>query len=213
MKRFWVILLALLLFAGAAAEENDGVIAKVTTEKGPLWLRADRSAWSRGIDQIPNGTCLLVTEEAPDWCRVDWNGKTGFCSTAYLTFLREADRQLLSYRVLRPGDTGEDVLALKARLQELGYIRAGAEITDYYNDILKERVILFQRETGMTENGVASQELQMYLYSDQAPVCTQTLPKARGTAKAERQSVNRVICGCCWGEGCECCNNTGWIYY
>ena len=93
------------------------------------------------------------------------------------------------------------------------FVGAGAEITDYYSDLLKKRVILFQRETGMTENGVASQELQMFLYSDQAPVCTQTLPKARSAAKSERQSVNRVICGCCWGEGCECCNETGWIYY
>ncbi len=28
-----------------------------------------------------------------------------------------------------------------------------------------------------------------------------------------QDSPNRVICGCCLGEGCECCGFTGWIEY
>ena len=53
------------------------------------------------------------------------------------------------------------------------------------------------------------QELQAYLFSDKAPACSQTLPRIR-TKVADKSS--RMICGCCMGDGCECCNFTGWVY-
>lgn len=211
MRIISLLLLLMLLCVPASAEQ--GMVVKVTTEKGPLWLRAEPSAWSRGIAQIPNGTCLLLTEEGEEWHQVAWNGQSGYCSAQFLTVLREADLALLDYHILRLGDSGAEVEALKVRLQELGYIRAGAELNASYNDILKERIILFQRETGMTETGIASQELQMYLFSEKAPRCTQDLPEIRSANAENKENVNRVICGCCWGEGCECCNGTGWIYY
>ena len=109
----------------------------------------------------------------------------------------------------RDGDKGDDVLTLKKRLQELGYIRSGATLTNRYTQETAQRVILFQRQTGMTEDGVAWQELQAYLFSDKAPACSQTLPRIR-TKVADKR--NRMICGCCMGEGCECCNFTGYVY-
>ena len=99
--------------------------------------------------------------------------------------------------------------ALLRRLQELGYIRSGATLTNRYTQETAQRVILFQRQTGMTEDGVAWQELQEYLFSDKAPACSQTLPRIR-TKVADKR--NRMICGCCMGEGCECCNFTGYVY-
>ena len=111
--------------------------------------------------------------------------------------------------MLRDGDRGDDVLALKKRLQELGYIRSGASLTNRYTQETAQRVTLFQRQTGMTEDGVAWQELQAYLFSDRAPACNQTLPRIR-TKVADPDK--RVVCGCCMGDGCECCNFTGWIY-
>ena len=165
------------------------------------------------IASVPNGSCLLVLEEDESWCLCRWDGKTGYCGTAYLTMLREADPGLLDYRVLRPGDRGEDVLALKRRLRDLGYIRPGASLTNVYNDVLAERVILFQRQTGMTEDGVASQELQAYLFSDRAPVCSQNLPAVRSPVMSEGNGLRKEICGCCMGEGCEYCGGKGWIFY
>ena len=72
--------------------------------------------------------------------------------TEFLTILREADPSMLEYRVLKTGDKGEDVLALKKRMKELGYLRNAAQLTDTYTDVTAERVVLFQRQTGMTEN-------------------------------------------------------------
>ena len=63
----------------------------------------------------------------------------------------------------------------------------------------------------MTEDGIASQELQAYLFSDKAPACTQTLPRVR--TRVPQSGESPVICGCCFGEGCECCGFTGWITY
>ena len=209
IRIFSVLLCTALLLSAAFAEgTQSGTIAKVTTEKGSLKLRKSAAPKGKVVAEIPNGTCILVTREGKEWCEVSWEDRTGFCRTEYLTFLREADQSLLSYRVLRPGDKGEDVIALKKRLQELGYIRTGATLTNRYNDDTAERVALFQQQTGMTADGVAYQELQAYLFSEKAPVCNQRLPRVRTKVAG---TGTRVICGCCMGEGCECCHFTGWI--
>ena len=207
-----VCLLVMLALAEACfGEEQTGTVAKVTTARGALKLRSRPDDRARVLDEIPNGTCVLVLPEGSEWSQVVFGNKTGYCKTDFLTFLQGADPSILTYRVLRKGNRGDDVLAVKRRLQELGYIRSGADLTNIYNDTLAERVTLFQRQTGMTEDGVASQELQAYLFSDKAPVCTQTLPKVR--FRVPQSGENRVFCGCCFGEGCECCGFTGWITY
>ena len=209
------LIILMLLFTAAfplsvhGEEQPDSIAAKVSTEKGALKLRKTAGPKGKVIGEIPNGTCILVTKEAEDWCEVSWNGQTGYCKTEFLILYRGADLSLLDYRVLRDGDKGDDVIALKQRLQELGYIRSGAALTNRYTQETAQRVILFQRQAGMTEDGVAWQELQAYLFSDKAPTCSQTLPRIR-TKVADKG--NRMICGCCMGEGCECCNFTGWVY-
>ena len=211
--KVWLICLMLVLSAAVCSAEGiRGVVAKVTTEKGPLKLRCEAGNSARVLAEIPNGTCILVLKEGKEWSQVVSGNQTGFCRTGFLTFLRGADPSLLNYRVLRKGMKGNDVLAVKQRLQELGYIRGGSELTNVYNETLAERMILFQRQTGMTEDGIASQELQAYLFSDRAPVCTQTLPRIRSRVVSQ-SAENREICGCCMGEGCECCGFKGWISY
>lgn len=207
------VLLLLIVFPFSAAEERNGMVAKIVTEnKGPLKLRESAGRNGRVLDEIPNGTCLLVVQQDDSWCKVIYQEQEGFCKTEFLKLFPEADLSMLTYRVLKNGDRGEDVLALKQRMQELGYIRSAATLTDRYTDETKGRIVLFQRQTGMTEDGIASQELQAYLFSDKAPVCTQTLPRPRSKV-ISADNTNRVICGCCMGEGCECCGFTGWISY
>ena len=189
------LLVILMLVSFSEAEEKAGIVAKVTTaNKGPLKLRTEASQKCRVIDEIPNGTCVLVTEEGESWCRLIYQEQEGYCMTEFLTLLREADPSMLEYRVLKNGDKGEDVLALKKRLKELGYLRSAAQLTDSYTDVTAERIILFLRQTGMTEDGIASQELQAYLFSDKAPSCTQTLPRVRSRVSSGDDS-SRVICG------------------
>ena len=215
MKRLFVLTVSILLIAVlciSLAEDRGGLVAKVVTQKGPLKMRVSAGEKGSVTDEIPNGTCILVLQEDEKWCQVSYRGKTGYCKTDFLILLRDADPSMLDYRVLQKGDKGGDVIALKQRLQELGYIRSGSELTNVYNDVTVERVKLFQKETGITEDGIASQELQAYLFSEKAPVCGQKLPRARTPVLSEGGG-KRIICGCCMGEGCECCGFTGWINY
>ncbi|MBQ6527982.1 MAG: hypothetical protein IJI38_05615 [Clostridia bacterium] len=55
--------------------------------------------------------------------------------------------------------------------------------------------------------------MQAYVFSDRAPQCTQTLPRIRSQVRKEDSGLSRMICGCCMGDGCECCGYAGWIYY
>jgi len=196
----------------SSAEKSTGIVAKVTTKKGPLKMREQTGGKGRVLTEIPNGTCILVLQEDEISCRVSYQDRTGYCKTEFLTLLREADPSMLEYRVLQRGAKGDDVLALKQRLQDLGYIRSGSDLTNVYNDVTAERVTLFQRQIGITEDGIASQELQAYLFSEKAPVCGQKLPKVRSRVVSQDGS-RRIFCGCCMGEGCECCHFTGWIEY
>lgn len=215
MYRLLSIVLILTFLASVAfAEESlmtGGIVGKVITPKGSLNMRTKSSDKSKIIAEIPNGTCILVTEEGSNWCQVQWKGSVGYCKKEYLLLLREADPVLLSYRVLSKGDKGKDVLSIKSRLQELGYIRNGTKLTDLYNDTLEERLIIFQRQIGVEEDGIASQELQAYLFSDRAPICTETLPRPQRSQVVTEQTNRRRICGCCMGDGCDCCNYTGWL--
>ncbi|MCR4707294.1 MAG: peptidoglycan-binding protein [Clostridiales bacterium] len=213
-----VVIMWLVICSLAGAEERgflleSGVVGKVITGKGPLRLRTKADENSTVVTEIPNGTYLLVQEEGEKWCLCEWKDKSGYCRADYVTILRDADHALLNYRILRKGDKGDDVIALKERLQELGYIRSGSVLTNVYNDTLASRVILFQREMGMTEDGVATQETQAYLFSDRAPVCTQKLPRIRSQTRKADGTRRKEICGCCMGEGCECCDFTGWIVF
>lgn len=208
-----VILVAMILVGNGIAEQETekGFVAKVTVPKGTLRMRAKPSDKSRVLCEIRNGTCLLVLEEGDTWCKVTAEEKTGYCKTSCLIMMREADPALAGYHVLLRGDKNDEVLAVKERLQSLGYFREGATLTNAYTDTLTERIRIFQRQNGLDEDGVVSQELQMLLFSDRAKACSETLPPAsHGQIPGE---MNRVFCGCCFGEGCECCKFTGWIYY
>lgn len=216
MKKLFVFLISVitvfLFLCISSAEDHPGIIAKVTTKKGPLKMRESADTKGRVLTEIPNGTCILVLQEDEIWCQVSYQDQPGYCRTEFLTLLREADPAMLEYRVLQKGAKGDDVLALKQRLQDLGYIRSGSELTNVYNDVTAERVTLFQKQIGITEDGIASQELQAYLFSEKAPVCGQKLPKVRSRVVSQDGS-RRIFCGCCMGEGCECCHFTGWIDY
>lgn len=214
VKKFTVLLMILtILFSSYALAEDISLVGKVTTPKGSLNMRSGPAENSRIVTAIPNGSCLLITQENDQWLQVRWDGLDGYCKAEFITVLDGADPGILNYSVLSRGDRGEEVTELKSRLQELGYIRDGASLTDSYNDTLTERVKLAQRQSGFPETGIATPEFQAFIYSDRAPFCTETLPKAKRSQVIEPGKMNRKMCGCCMGEGCDCCGMSGWIYY
>ncbi len=71
-----------------------------------------------------------------------------------------------TYRELKRGDRGEDVLALKDRLYDLGYI-ASKNYGDDYNHNTVQRIKDLQKKNGLKATGVATPELQELIFSDQ----------------------------------------------
>ena len=65
------------------------------------------------------------------------------------------------------GSRGDEVKALKERLQALGYYKAG-NITRQYTEDTAERVRRFQRANGLPETGEADEATQEWLYSPDA---------------------------------------------
>lgn len=72
------------------------------------------------------------------------------------------------YEPLKKGDKGDEVLAMKERMQELGYFSANAELSNAYNDTCVERVKMFQKNNGLSATGAADAETLSLLYSDAA---------------------------------------------
>ncbi len=71
------------------------------------------------------------------------------------------------YKALRLGDRSDDVLSLQNRLSELGYF--GASPSGYFGSQTEAAVRLFQKAASLSVDGVAGNETQTVLYSDDAP--------------------------------------------
>ncbi len=71
------------------------------------------------------------------------------------------------YTTLKQEDDSDAVAALQQRLMELGYFDYD-EITTYYGTVTKSAVQLFERASGLTEDGVADSLTQALLFGEQA---------------------------------------------
>ena len=78
------------------------------------------------------------------------------------------EAKVQQYDPLQKGDKGAEVVQMKERLQALGYFRAGAELSDTYNDTCVERVQQFQQNNGLSATGIADADTLTLLYSDAA---------------------------------------------
>lgn len=81
-----------------------------------------------------------------------------------LTCLVQADTL---YRDLASGNSGDDVLAMKERLYDLGYYTT-TKLTAAYNDAVSKVAKTFQKNNGLEQTGDMSAYMQALLYSDAA---------------------------------------------
>lgn len=95
-----------------------------------------------------------------------------------------AAAQELEYRTLKPGMKGEDVLAMKNRLHELGYIRTAKNNEKYTNEIAAI-VKKFQLCNGLERTGILTPQEQALLYSDAALPYFEVTPSPKPTATPE----------------------------
>lgn len=148
--------------------------AEVTTDKGPLNMRMSPKSSGTVLKRIPNYTIVLVLKPDDDWSKVAYDGKEGYVISDYLSILDS-----LPYSTLEQGAHGKEVLSLKERLQELGYFRAGAtEMTDSFTETMTKRIMIFQQLNGLAQTGVATPELQAFIFWGNAAKNTAYLPPA-----------------------------------
>ena len=81
------------------------------------------------------------------------------------------------FRTLRLGDSGEDVIALKTRMYELGYFTT-TKFSSVYNETTRDRVKELQRKNGLKADGIVTPDLQYLIFSDEC------LPKSAKKATA-----------------------------
>mgnify|MGYP001066141647 CR=1 FL=1 len=91
------------------------------------------------------------------------------------------------YETLQRGDVGSGVLALKYRLQELGYPIGNT--TGQYDDETAKAVSLFYEEYGFKPNEVAVVELQKELYSENARRYSGSVQAPATTGGAQGESA------------------------
>lgn len=216
------LLCLLLALPGLAAQSLSPVVARVTTASGTLNLRATPKANAKVITKLRPDTLVLVLGKEGEYSHISVQEQEGYVRTEFLT-VTDDPPESLAYQPLKVGDRGEAVLALKERLQALGYLRPGAALTPHYTNDIAQRVKIFQRTHALEETGVASPGMQLLLFSGDAKKNQEELPAVKrmftravnasdaGFDWAQYMRDNPGTCGCCMGEGCECCNFTGRI--
>ena len=90
----------------------------------------------------------------------------GVAGSATLARLYSADAipasaAAVDYDTIRPGDSGEMVVELQDCLMQMGYLD---EITGYYGDETVRAVKAFQRDNGLTPDGVAGSRTLVLLF-------------------------------------------------
>ena len=64
------------------------------------------------------------------------------------------------------GSNTEEVLAIKKRMQLLGYFVENAELSGNYNSLMQERIRMFQADFGLKQTGLIDKEFLETLYGD-----------------------------------------------
>lgn len=83
-----------------------------------------------------------------------------------------------AWAALEFGVSGPEVTELQQRLQKLGYF--DANITGYFGPLTKEAVIQFQKEKGLTANGVVGPETEVALRDRNKPAPTPAAKQPAG---------------------------------
>ena len=160
-RRIAVIVLIVISIISCvpAAYGIDYQYAKVATKQGPLNMRKTASVKASVLEKIPKDTILAVIPVDSVWCQCTYNEKDGYVMSEYLSFL-----DLSQFSALSVNDSGQDVLQLKEKLQELYFFEAGAKFSDQYDSDTETAVRAFQAAQGMEETGTATPELQAFLF-------------------------------------------------
>ncbi|MDD3921376.1 MAG: peptidoglycan-binding protein, partial [Eubacteriales bacterium] len=144
-----------------------------TTTIARVKLRKSASTASKALLVIPEDGIVTVYDVTSNgFAKVKYSGKTGYVMTEYIVLASIAtpsptptvtvDPSAQKYTSLSSGDTGSQVRALQEALTELGYYTN--TIDSKFGAGTKTAVLAFEKKNGLTQDGVADQELQLLLF-------------------------------------------------
>ena len=119
---------------------------------------------------IPAGSVVTVYDRTSNgFVKVKYDGKTGYCVETHINLANipapTPQPGAEKYTELKNGSEGAAVTALQSALEELGYLEE-EEVDGKFGAKTEEALKLFQKRNGLTQDGIASQDLQLKLYED-----------------------------------------------
>lgn len=119
---------------------------------------------------IPAGSVVTVYDRTSNgFAKVKYDGKTGYCVDTHINLANipapTPQPGAEKYTELKNGSEGASVTALQSALEELGYLEE-EDVDGKFGSKTEEALKVFQKRNGLTQDGIASQDLQLKLYED-----------------------------------------------
>lgn len=119
---------------------------------------------------IPAGSVVTVYDRTSNgFAKVKYDGKTGYCVDTHINLANipapTPQPGAEKYTELKNGSEGAAVTALQSALAELGYLEE-EDVDGKFGSKTENALKLFQKRNGLTQDGIASQDLQLKLYED-----------------------------------------------
>ena len=158
------------LTASCLAAAPFSALADTVLANGHVYLRKGASTVSDILLVLQPNAEMEVIGTQGEWYQVRYGAKEGYVrsdvvtlkgGTTFTGVMTGYNTSVTSYRTLREGSSGEDVLTLESRLATLGFFDG---IPDQkYDDQTAYAVRLFQEENGLSADGVAGEKTQELL--------------------------------------------------
>ena len=158
------------LMASCLAAAPFSALADTVLANGHVYLRKGASTVSDILLVLQPNAEMEVIGTQGEWYQVRYGAKEGYVrsdvvtlkgGTTFTGVMTGYNTSVTSYRTLREGSSGEDVLTLESRLATLGFFDG---IPDQkYDDQTAYAVRLFQEENGLSADGVAGEKSQELL--------------------------------------------------
>jgi SH3-like domain-containing protein/peptidoglycan hydrolase-like protein with peptidoglycan-binding domain len=128
--------------------------AKVLVKSGTVNLRKVASDTAKVIARLPQDSRVLILDRRGEWTKASFNGKRGYVRTMFLEDIAE-----IPFALLKPGDKGDAVIALKRQMRKLSYLPS-SQINNRFDDAMVQALTKLQLMNGLTPTGEATPELQ-----------------------------------------------------
>jgi peptidoglycan hydrolase-like protein with peptidoglycan-binding domain len=162
--------LALIVTLASVMNINTFAASTATVTASSLNVRSGEGTTYSVVTSIPRDEIVNVISINGSWCKISYNGKTGYVSKNYLK-MSQTSAPAASATSLRRGDNNDSVKQLQNDLKKLGYFSGTA--TGLYGSITEEAVIKFQKAKGLEADGIAGKQtlakIKELISSDSAP--------------------------------------------